>query len=153
VLAVEVMQVDGHGAMLSRPVHRLPDPSNRSSGPSSLPTPVNLSSHSTSSWGVRYAQGGGLTDTERASRERIREQAVVRFEGGEKNREVAAVLRASERSVERWRRAWRAAWRAAWPTSSRRVLRGVRGSAKCSSPGWSGSWSVGRWSTAERISD
>ncbi|KUN17652.1 transposase [Streptomyces corchorusii] len=56
---------------------------------------------------MRYAQGGGLTDTERAARERIRLQAVVRFESGEKNREVAAALRVSERSVERWRRAWR----------------------------------------------
>ncbi|MFC9488237.1 helix-turn-helix domain-containing protein, partial [Streptomyces hydrogenans] len=33
-------------------------------------------------------------------------QAVVRFEDGETNREVAAALRVSERSVERWRRAW-----------------------------------------------
>ncbi|MFD3622977.1 helix-turn-helix domain-containing protein [Streptomyces sp. NPDC058676] len=56
---------------------------------------------------MRYAQGGGLTDAERAARERIRLQAVVRFEGGETNREVAAALRVSERSVERWRRAWR----------------------------------------------
>ncbi|GHG45073.1 hypothetical protein Shyd_85490 [Streptomyces hydrogenans] len=56
---------------------------------------------------MRYAQGGGLTDAERAVRERIRLQAVVRFEAGETNREVAAALRVSERSVERWRRAWR----------------------------------------------
>ncbi|MFJ8159131.1 helix-turn-helix domain-containing protein [Streptomyces sp. NPDC094468] len=56
---------------------------------------------------MRYAQGNGLTDAERAARERIRLQAVVRFEGGETNREVAAALRVSERSVERWRRAWR----------------------------------------------
>ncbi|WP_406210566.1 winged helix-turn-helix domain-containing protein [Kitasatospora sp. NBC_01560] len=56
---------------------------------------------------MRYAQGGGLTDAERAARERIRLQAVVRFEGGEKNREIAALLRVSERSVERWRRQWR----------------------------------------------
>jgi transposase len=56
---------------------------------------------------VRYAQGGGLTDAERAARERIRLEAVVRFEGGEKNREIAAALRVSERSVERWRRQWR----------------------------------------------
>jgi transposase len=55
---------------------------------------------------VRYAQGGGLTDAERAAREQIRLQAVERFEG-EKNREIAAALRVSERSVERWRRAWR----------------------------------------------
>jgi transposase len=32
---------------------------------------------------------------------------VERFEGGQKNREVAATLRVSERSVERWRRQWR----------------------------------------------
>lgn len=56
---------------------------------------------------MRYAQGGGLTDAKRAARERIRLQAVERFEGGEKNREIAAALRVSERSVERWRRAWR----------------------------------------------
>ncbi|MCT9010505.1 helix-turn-helix domain-containing protein [Streptomyces rhizosphaerihabitans] len=30
-----------------------------------------------------------------------------RFEGGQKNRELAAGLRVSERSVERWRQAWR----------------------------------------------
>ncbi|MFJ2191221.1 helix-turn-helix domain-containing protein, partial [Kitasatospora sp. NPDC087861] len=48
---------------------------------------------------MRYAQGGGLTDAERAARERIRLQAVVRFEGREKNREIAAALRVSERSV------------------------------------------------------
>ncbi|MEU2914793.1 winged helix-turn-helix domain-containing protein [Streptomyces massasporeus] len=56
---------------------------------------------------MRYAQGGGLTDVERAARERIRLQAVERFERREKNREIAAALRVSERSVERWRRAWR----------------------------------------------
>jgi transposase len=48
-----------------------------------------------------------LTDVERAARERIRLQAVERFVGGEKNREIAAALRVSERSVERWRRQWR----------------------------------------------
>jgi transposase len=56
---------------------------------------------------VRYAQGGGLTDAGRVSRERIRLQAVGRFEDGQKNKEIAAALRVSERSVERWRRAWR----------------------------------------------
>ncbi|MFH8628224.1 helix-turn-helix domain-containing protein, partial [Streptomyces vietnamensis] len=39
-------------------------------------------------------------------RERIRLQTVERFECAEKNREIAAALRVSERSVERWRRAW-----------------------------------------------
>jgi transposase len=48
-----------------------------------------------------------LTDAGRAARERIRLQAVERFEGGEKNAEIAAALRVSERSVERWRRSWR----------------------------------------------
>ncbi|MEU2228514.1 winged helix-turn-helix domain-containing protein [Streptomyces sp. NPDC018347] len=56
---------------------------------------------------MRYAQGGGLTDAERSTRERLRLQAVERFESGEKNSEVAVVLRVSVRSVERWRRAWR----------------------------------------------
>ncbi|MFC8721051.1 helix-turn-helix domain-containing protein [Kitasatospora sp. NPDC057198] len=56
---------------------------------------------------MRYAQGGGSTDAERAARERIRQQAVERFEGGEKSRGVAAALRAGVRSVERWRRQWR----------------------------------------------
>lgn len=56
---------------------------------------------------MRYAQGGGLTDVERAARERVRRQAVTRFEAGGKNREIAAILRVSERSVERWRRQWR----------------------------------------------
>ena len=56
---------------------------------------------------VRYAQGGGLTDAERAARERLRLQAVERFEAGQRNREIAVALRVSERSVERWRRAWR----------------------------------------------
>jgi transposase len=48
-----------------------------------------------------------LTDAERAARERIRLRAVTGFEVGEKNREIAASLRVSERSVERWRRQWR----------------------------------------------
>ncbi|MEU4728900.1 winged helix-turn-helix domain-containing protein [Streptomyces sp. NPDC023588] len=56
---------------------------------------------------MRYAQGGGLTDAERATRERLRLQAVGRFEGGQKNPDIAAALRISVRSVERWRLAWR----------------------------------------------
>ncbi|WP_030464121.1 winged helix-turn-helix domain-containing protein [Kitasatospora sp. NRRL B-11411] len=55
---------------------------------------------------MRYAQGGGLTDAGRAARERLRLQAVQRFEGGQKNAEIAAALRVSLRSVKRWRRAW-----------------------------------------------
>ncbi|MEW1547976.1 winged helix-turn-helix domain-containing protein [Streptomyces tsukubensis] len=56
---------------------------------------------------MRYAQGGGLTDAERSTRERLRLQAVERFEGRPRNAEIAAALRISVRSVERWRRAWR----------------------------------------------
>ncbi|MFF8396629.1 helix-turn-helix domain-containing protein [Streptomyces sp. NPDC016172] len=56
---------------------------------------------------MRYAQGGGPPDAGRAAREQIRLQAVERFDGGQKNRETAAALRVSERSVERWRRQWR----------------------------------------------
>ncbi|MCZ0997949.1 helix-turn-helix domain-containing protein [Streptomyces mirabilis] len=53
---------------------------------------------------MRYSQGGGLTDAERAARERVRLQAVACFESGTKSWEVAAALRVAERSVERWRR-------------------------------------------------
>jgi transposase len=56
---------------------------------------------------VRYAQGGGLTDAGRAARERLRLQAVERFDAGQRNLQIATALRVSERSVERWRRAWR----------------------------------------------
>ncbi|MEU7411963.1 hypothetical protein AB0B40_21995 [Streptomyces sp. NPDC042638] len=42
---------------------------------------------------MRYAQGGGLTDSERTAREQIRLQAVVRFECGKTNYAVAAALR------------------------------------------------------------
>ncbi|WP_435887738.1 IS630 family transposase, partial [Streptomyces niveus] len=55
---------------------------------------------------MRYAQVGGLTIVERAARERLRLQAVENFRAGQKNTEIAAALRVSERSVERWRRAW-----------------------------------------------
>ncbi|MFK4196581.1 helix-turn-helix domain-containing protein [Streptomyces sp. NPDC033754] len=37
----------------------------------------------------------------------MRLQPVERFDGGQKNAEIAAALRISSRSVERWRRAWR----------------------------------------------
>ncbi|MFJ6436204.1 helix-turn-helix domain-containing protein [Streptomyces sp. NPDC091416] len=56
---------------------------------------------------MRYPQGGGVTDVERDARERVRRQAVTRFETGGKNRGIAAMLRVAERSVERWRRQWR----------------------------------------------
>ncbi|MEV7082783.1 helix-turn-helix domain-containing protein [Streptomyces sp. NPDC093516] len=76
-------------------------------------------------------------------------QAVVCFADGEKNREVAAALRVSERSVERWRRPGTSTAR---PGSCRRALRAGPGSAKRRSPGRSESWSVARWSVAGRTS-
>ncbi|WP_220296795.1 winged helix-turn-helix domain-containing protein [Streptomyces sp. MBT84] len=56
---------------------------------------------------MRYAQGGGLNDAQRAARERVRLDAVARFEAGDRNQVIAGALRVSERSVERWRRQWR----------------------------------------------
>ncbi|MER5599524.1 helix-turn-helix domain-containing protein [Streptomyces sp. NPDC002265] len=47
------------------------------------------------------------TGSQRPAQERLRLQAVERFECGQKNVEVATALRISVRSVERWRRAWR----------------------------------------------
>ncbi|MER6188333.1 helix-turn-helix domain-containing protein [Streptomyces sp. NPDC001652] len=72
-----------------------------------------------------------------------------RFEGGEKNREIAAALRVSERSVERWRRAWRERGEAGILSKDRRD---VPGSARFRLRDWSGSWSVDRSSTAGPIS-
>ncbi|WP_131669471.1 helix-turn-helix domain-containing protein, partial [Frankia torreyi] len=57
---------------------------------------------------MRYATGGGLTAEDRDRRERIRQEAAHLFEQGVSNREVAAGLRVTERSVERWRRVWKA---------------------------------------------
>ncbi|MET7674511.1 helix-turn-helix domain-containing protein [Streptomyces seoulensis] len=48
-----------------------------------------------------------MTDAGRAARERVRLQTVERSEDRQKNGEIAAALRVSERSVERWRRQWR----------------------------------------------
>ena len=48
-----------------------------------------------------------MTDTGRAVRERIRLDAVARFESGETSQKIAIALRVSQRSVERWRRSWR----------------------------------------------
>ncbi|GAA2123246.1 hypothetical protein GCM10009759_74200 [Kitasatospora saccharophila] len=90
---------------------------------------------------MRYAQGGGLTDAGRTARERVRLRAVERFENGQKNREIAAALRVSERSVERWRRQWRERGEAGV------LSKGSPGRPRLSSAqiaDWSGSWSVAR---------
>jgi len=55
---------------------------------------------------MRYAQGGGLTAEGRRRRERVRLEAVERFEQQVPAGVIAAELRVSERSVRRWRRAW-----------------------------------------------
>ncbi|WP_128423664.1 helix-turn-helix domain-containing protein [Frankia sp. CpI1-P] len=49
-----------------------------------------------------------MTAEDRDRRERIRQEAAHLFEQGVSNREVAAGLRVTERSVERWRRVWKA---------------------------------------------
>jgi transposase len=55
---------------------------------------------------MRYAQGGGLTAEARGRRERVRLEAVERFEQRVPSAVIAAELRVSERSVRRWRHAW-----------------------------------------------
>jgi transposase len=55
---------------------------------------------------MRYAQGGGLTAEDRRRRERVRLEAVERFEQRVPAAVIAAELRVSERSVRRWRLAW-----------------------------------------------
>src|SRR5258708_28094365 len=53
---------------------------------------------------MRYAQGGGLTAEGRRRRERVRLEAVDRFEQRVPSAMIAVELRVSERSVRRWRR-------------------------------------------------
>jgi transposase-like protein len=55
---------------------------------------------------MRYAQGGGLSAEGRRRRERVRLEAVERFEQRMPAAAVAAELWVSERSVRRWRRSW-----------------------------------------------
>nr|WP_231978659.1 helix-turn-helix domain-containing protein [Streptomyces sp. TLI_053] len=75
-----------------------------------------------------------------------------RFEGGEKNREIAAALRVSERSVERWRRAWRERGEVGVQSKGSPGRAPTPAPARPGSPGWSGSWSTARSSTAGRTS-
>ncbi|MDX3076154.1 helix-turn-helix domain-containing protein [Streptomyces sp. MI02-7b] len=71
-----------------------------------------------------------------------------RFQAGQKNPEVAAALRVSERPVERWRRAWRERGQAGG--CCRRAPRCGLGSARTRSSGWYGSWSAVRRPTGGR---
>src|SRR5438045_9348764 len=63
--------------------------------------------------GMRYAEGGGLTEAERARREQVRMEAADLIEAGASDREVARRFRVSRMSANRWRRALAAGGRAA----------------------------------------
>jgi transposase len=54
---------------------------------------------------MRYPDGGGLTATERARRERVRLAAADMIEAGASDREVARRFRVTRMSANRWRRA------------------------------------------------
>ncbi|MFI0940778.1 helix-turn-helix domain-containing protein [Streptomyces sp. NPDC021020] len=74
-----------------------------------------------------------------------------RFEGGQKNAEIAAALRISVRSIERWPRAWRESGEVGLLPKGSPGRPG--GSAKPRSPSWSGNWSAALWLTGGRTSD
>ncbi|MEU1182866.1 helix-turn-helix domain-containing protein [Streptomyces sp. NPDC005820] len=58
-------------------------------------------------WGCEVRARWGCSAAERSARERVRLDAVARFEAGQTSRAIATALRVSERSVERWRPRWR----------------------------------------------
>lgn len=57
---------------------------------------------------MRYSDGGGLTATGRARRERVRLAAAAMYEQDMKPVQVAHELRVSTKSAYQWRRCWRA---------------------------------------------
>jgi len=59
-------------------------------------------------WGVRYADSGGLSVAGRAKREQVRMRAARMFAVDVPATQVAARLRVSTKSVYQWRRRWRA---------------------------------------------
>src|SRR5437773_4841856 len=63
--------------------------------------------------GMRYAEGGGLTEAERARREQVRMEAADLSEAGTSDGEVARRFRVTRRSGNRGRRALAAGGRAA----------------------------------------
>jgi transposase len=73
---------------------------------------------------MRYPDGGGLTEAERARREKVRLEAAEMIEAGASDPEVARRLRVSRMSANRWRRALAAGGREALAS------RGA-GGAKC----------------------
>ncbi len=58
-------------------------------------------------WGVRYADGGGLSAAGRQRRESVRMQAAELFKRKVKPLEVARQLRVSRKSAYQWHRLWR----------------------------------------------
>jgi transposase len=73
---------------------------------------------------MRYPDGGGLTATERARREKVRLEAAAMIEAGDSDLEVARRLRVSRMSANRWRRALEAGGREALASKG-------AGGAKC----------------------
>ena len=55
---------------------------------------------------MRYGDGGGVDQAERARREQVRRQAAELFAQGMRAVEVAGVLEVSTKSAYQWRRAW-----------------------------------------------
>lgn len=55
---------------------------------------------------MRYGDGGGVDQAERARRERVRRRAAVMFAEGRSAVEVAGLLEVSTKSAYQWRRAW-----------------------------------------------
>jgi transposase len=55
---------------------------------------------------MRYGDGGGVDQQERARRERVRRQAAQLFAQGRSAVEVAGLLEVSTKSAYQWRRVW-----------------------------------------------
>jgi putative transposase len=55
---------------------------------------------------MRYGDGGGVDQVERARREQVRQQAAVLFAHGRSAIEVAGLLQVSTKSAYQWRRVW-----------------------------------------------
>ncbi|WP_245923299.1 helix-turn-helix domain-containing protein [Paractinoplanes atraurantiacus] len=60
---------------------------------------------------MRYGDGGGLDQAQRARREQVRARAAELFEEGVSAVEVAAMLEVSTKSAYQWRRVWVASGR------------------------------------------
>src|SRR3954447_17822980 len=57
---------------------------------------------------MRYGDGGGVGQAERARRELVRQRAAQLFADGKSAVEVAGLLEVSTKSAYQWRRAWAA---------------------------------------------